>query len=118
MIRFRDTPEVATLVDEEPVVNANPNVALMVFEQGTHLLSRHANRGNGSVSNKIESAEICYPDRPVLSDHDGSGAGWSRPLGVRKASDRKISKIVNPIGCGRPDYTVVAFVQIKDAVAR
>src|ERR1700690_1497350 len=33
MIRFRDTPEAAIFVDEEPVVNANPNVALMVFKQ-------------------------------------------------------------------------------------
>jgi hypothetical protein len=43
MIRFRDTPEAAIFVDEEPVVNPNPNVALMVFEQRTNLLSRHAN---------------------------------------------------------------------------
>ena len=33
MVRFRDTPEAATFVNEEPIVNANPNVALVVFEQ-------------------------------------------------------------------------------------
>ena len=30
---FRDTPEAATSVDKERVVNANPNVAIPVFEQ-------------------------------------------------------------------------------------
>src|SRR6202035_1237994 len=33
MSRFGDTPEAAIFVDEEPIVNPNPNVALTVFEQ-------------------------------------------------------------------------------------
>src|SRR5271155_2092668 len=33
MVGPRNTPEAAIFVDKEPVVNANPDVALMVFEQ-------------------------------------------------------------------------------------
>jgi hypothetical protein len=64
---------------------------------------------------KSRVPRFAYPDRPVFRGHDRIGAVASKPLGGRKGSDRKIAKIVDTVGRGRPDYTVVAFVQIKDA---
>src|SRR5262249_25316315 len=91
-VRTGDLPEGVTVVHCQPIVNADPQTARMILEQGSYRAAWQTifrpDRRHVTVIDRIERAFIADPDRAVARGEHRCGLIGTQTFTYRETDDR------------------------------